>query len=82
MCFVDFVFKASKIHITIILNQTSLKEGFVRDVKNIGKFNNGNIQIFCIENSNVDKIKNSIKQNYNNIVPKHRKYIKQLLTYI
>lgn len=82
MCFVDFVFKASKIHITIILNQTSLKEGFVRDVKNIGKFNNGNIQIFCIENSNVDKIKDSIKQNYNNIVPKHRKYIKQLLTYI
>lgn len=82
MCFVDFVFKASKIHITIILNQTFLKEGFVRDVKNIGKFNNGNIQIFCIENSNVDKITDSIKQNYNNIVPKHRKYIKQLLTYI
>lgn len=39
-------------------------------------------RFFCIENSNVDKIKDSIKQNYNNIVPKHRKYIKQLLTYI
>ncbi|WP_151060790.1 type I restriction endonuclease [Borreliella turdi] len=71
--FADFAFKVSKINITITLNQITLKEGFTKDVSNIGKLGNGNVQISCKENSNPEEIKSLIKQSYNNIVSKHSK---------
>ncbi|WP_420025537.1 DUF5655 domain-containing protein [Borreliella valaisiana] len=73
--FADFNFKASKINITVTIlkREITLKEGFTRDVSNIGKLGNGNIQIFCTETSNVKEIENLIKISYNNITSKYEK---------
>ncbi|WP_418905899.1 hypothetical protein [Borreliella carolinensis] len=58
--FVDFSFtsRVNKINITVTvaLNQITLKEGFTRYVKNIGKWGNGGIQILCTLNSQVEEI--------------------------
>ncbi|ACN52981.1 type I restriction endonuclease [Borreliella valaisiana] len=72
-CFADFSFKVNKINITVTPSQVTLKEDFTRDVSNIGKLGNGDIQIFCTENSKIEEIKDLIKQSYNNIVSKYRK---------
>ncbi len=84
-CFADFSFKVNKINITVTPSQVTLKEDFTRDVSNIGKLGNGDIQIFCTENSKIEEIKDLIKQSYNNIVSKYRKMhwiIINLYTYI
>ncbi|WP_233709163.1 hypothetical protein [Borreliella bavariensis] len=75
-CFVDFSFtpRANKINITITPNQiTSLKEGFTRYVKDIGKWGNGDIQILCTSDSQIQEIKDLIQLSYNNIVSKYKK---------
>ncbi len=74
-CFVDFSFKVSKVNITVtvFLNQITLKEGFTRDVSNIGKWGSGNIQIICTSDSKIQEIKDLIKLSYNNIVSKYKK---------
>ncbi|WP_215539855.1 type I restriction enzyme HsdR N-terminal domain-containing protein [Borreliella bavariensis] len=75
-CFVDFSFtpRANKINITITPNQiTSLKEGFTRYVKDIGKWGNGDIQILCTSDSQIQEIKDLIQRSYNNIVSKYKK---------
>ncbi|WP_330730644.1 type I restriction endonuclease [Borrelia turicatae] len=78
-CFADFIFmpKENKIHITVSvsLNQITLKEGFTRDIGNIGNHGNGNIQIFCTLDSKIQEIKNLIKISYDN---KFQKYKKEL----
>ncbi len=76
-CFVDFSFKPkeNKIHITVtvFLNQITLKEGFTRDISNIGNHGNGSIQIFCTLDSKIQEIKNLIKISYDNIFQKYKK---------
>lgn len=74
-CFVDFSFKVSKVNITVtvFLNQITLKEGFTRDVSNIGKWGSGNIQIICTSDSKIQEIKDLIKLSYNNIALKYKK---------
>ncbi len=73
-CFVDFNFTLRKINITVtvFLNQITLKEGFTRDVSNIGKWSRGNIQIFCTSDSQIQEIKDLIKLSYNNIASKYK----------
>ncbi|QFI15032.1 type I restriction endonuclease (plasmid) [Borrelia sp. CA_690] len=75
--FVDFVFNpgANKINITVkvALSQITLKEGFTRNMSNIGKLGNGNIQILCTSDSQIEEIKNLVKLSYNNIFLKIKK---------
>ncbi|MGF7101845.1 type I restriction endonuclease [Borreliella kurtenbachii] len=73
--FVDFSFRASKINITVTVfsNQITLKEGFIRDISNIGKWGSGNIQIICTSDSQIQEIKDLIKLSYNNIASKYKK---------
>lgn len=72
--FVDFSFRprVNKINITITaaLNQITLKEGFTRYVKNIGKWGRGDIQILCTSGLQMEEIKYLIRLSYNNIVSK------------
>ncbi|WP_330529123.1 type I restriction endonuclease [Borreliella valaisiana] len=71
--FVDFSFRpgAKKINITVTLNQITLKEGFTRYVKNIGKWGRGDVQILCTSNLQIEEIKYLIKLSYNNIFQKN-----------
>ncbi|WOY07562.1 type I restriction endonuclease [Borreliella carolinensis] len=73
--FVDFSFRVSKINITVTVfsNQITLKEGFTRDISNIGKWGSGNIQIICTSDSQIQEIKDLIKLSYNNIASKYKK---------
>ncbi|WP_038851045.1 type I restriction enzyme HsdR N-terminal domain-containing protein, partial [Borreliella afzelii] len=72
--FVDFSFRprVNKINITITaaLNQITLKEGFTRYVKNIGKWGRGDIQILCTSSLQMEEIKYLIRLSYNNIISK------------
>ncbi|WP_418457433.1 type I restriction endonuclease [Borreliella andersonii] len=72
--FVDFSFRprANKINITITidLDQITLKEGFTRYVKNIGKWGRGDIQIICTSDFQIKEIKYFINLSYNNVVLK------------
>ncbi|MBB6043441.1 type I restriction endonuclease (plasmid) [Borreliella yangtzensis] len=75
--FVDFSFRpgANKINITVTvaLNQITLKEGFTRYIKNIGKWGRGDIQILCTSDLQIEEIKSIIKLSYNNVVSKNKK---------
>nr|WP_071983865.1 DUF5655 domain-containing protein [Borreliella bissettiae] len=73
--FVDFSFRLRKINITVTVfsNQIILKEGFTRDISNIGKWGSGNIQIICTSDSQIQEIKDLIKLSYNNIASKYKK---------
>ncbi|AHH11230.1 hypothetical protein bcCo53_001273 (plasmid) [Borrelia coriaceae] len=52
---------------------TGFKEGFTRDINNIGNHGNGNIQIFCTLDSKIQEIKNLIKISYDNKFQKYKK---------
>lgn len=75
--FVDFSFRpgVNKINITVTvdLNQITLREGFTRYIKNIGKWDRGDVQILCTSDSHIEEIKSLIKLSYNNIVSKNEK---------
>ncbi|WP_418909662.1 type I restriction endonuclease (plasmid) [Borreliella lanei] len=78
--FVDFSFRpgANKINITVTvaLDQITLKEGFTRYIKDIGKWGRGDIQILCTSDSQIEEIKYLIELSYNNVVEKIKKDIK------
>ncbi|WP_445435800.1 hypothetical protein [Candidatus Borreliella tachyglossi] len=70
--FVDIEFRPGKgvmvITIKLPLEKVDLKEGFVRDVSNIGTRGNGNIEIIFGDISQFEEVKTLIQLSYDNVL--------------